>query len=85
MEHMRYMRHMCHFGTYAFWRDRRITTPQCFRTFNSDHENSWLSATFRKAIIGIVRKKQLGASVPMEHTKEGFTASVKYNANKVTE
>lgn len=36
-----------------------------------------------KIIRRVVSNKELGDAVPMEHSKEGYTASIKYNAKKI--
>lgn len=36
-----------------------------------------------KLIDEVVSRKELGDAVPMEHTRSGFTASIKYNAKKI--
>lgn len=52
--------------------------------FKLDLSNSnWLMKKIMQAAIKFVAKKQLGDSIPLEHRKEGFTASIKYNANKI--
>ena len=42
-----------------------------------------IKGVIRNAMLGIVAKMQFGSARPMEHTKPGFLASVKYNANKI--
>ena len=42
-----------------------------------------VKAQIRSVLIKIAMKNQFGGSRPVEHRKEGFLASVKYNANKI--
>ena len=42
-----------------------------------------VKAQIRKVLVKIAMKDQFGGSRPVEHRKEGFLASVKYNANKI--
>jgi len=52
-----------------------------FLQMPSDAKKS-IKGAIRKAMLGIAAKRQLGNSRPMEHAKQGFLASVKYNANR---
>jgi glyoxylase-like metal-dependent hydrolase (beta-lactamase superfamily II) len=53
-----------------------------FMKIYSDSSN-WLTKTLKQLIMHFVSKKQLGNSIPLEHKKDGYTASIKYNANKI--
>lgn len=44
---------------------------------------NWFTKIIIRFIMGKVAKKELGDAIPLEHKKAGFTASIKYNANKI--
>lgn len=46
-------------------------------------DSNWLTKIFMPILIKHVSKKQLGNSLPLEHKKDGYIASIKYNANKI--
>jgi len=46
-------------------------------------DSNWLAKILKRLIMNYVSKKELGNSLPLEHKKVGYTASIKYNANKI--
>jgi len=64
--------------------DTKSDTPYIAPFLKIDLTNSnWLTKTFKRMLMAFVSKKELGDSIPLEHKKDGYTASIKYNANKI--
>ena len=64
--------------------DTAKDTPYIAPFLKIDLSNSnWLTKIFTGLIMKVVAKKELGNSIPLEHKKASYTASIKYNANKI--
>lgn len=62
----------------------KMDTPYMPPFFKVDlHNANWIAKMFMPVIMKFLIKKQLGNSRPLEHKKTGYTASLKYNVNKI--